>query len=187
MGTQAYWVAVHHITSLDKRFKVNRKVGWIYAFTNKHFTPQMYKIGETSRPPHLRLNELSSQTGVPFPFEPAYFVHVLDRKQAERHVHTKLAEYRVADNNEFFTAPLPLVKSLFDNVSQALPVHVGKGKRAMLLPQPFARTEDETEPAVSDRYTIECIGCLTENRIPNPETLKSATCGKCGLVLPIHV
>lgn len=144
----------------------------------------MYKIGETARAPHLRLNELSSQTGVPFAFEPAYFVHVLDRNQAERHVHKTLAEYRVSDSNEFFTAPLSRVKGVFDEVTRALPIFIGKGKRAILLPQPFSATE----PAVDDRpWTIECISCLTENRIPHPDTHKSATCSNCGLVLPIRV
>lgn len=181
MFNDAYWMAVNHIASLDKRFKLNRLVGWVYAFKNAHYVPTMYKIGETSRPPHLRLKELSSQTGVPFDFEAAYFVHVQDRRQAERWVHQELEEYRVSTTNEFFAAPFELVKQTLDHVASELPTIAGKGKRTMYLPQPFQ--SNVPEPKLS--HTIECIGCLTENRIPDPKTIQRATCGKCGLVLPV--
>ena len=65
MDEQAYWNAVIYISSLDRRYKINRRVGWIYAFRNDCYTPEMYKIGETSGPPHVRMKGLSSETGVP--------------------------------------------------------------------------------------------------------------------------
>lgn len=184
MDEHAYWTAIHQIAALDLRDKVNKGVGWIYAFTNNHYSPQMYKVGKTARPPHLRLKELSSQTGVPCPFEVVYFVHVLDRKQAEHQVHQALFDFRVSESNEFFTAPLSHVKRLFDQAAEAYPTcFSSRGKRRAAIPQPYAPSP--TDPQMTS--TIECISCLTENRIPDPQTLKSATCGKCGLVLPTHI
>lgn len=171
MDTQAYWEAVQHIASLDKRFKLNKRVGWVYAFLNRSFTPRMYKIGETSRPPHLRAKELSSETGVPTNYEMAYFVHVLDRIQAEQIVHQYLSEYRVAGNKEFFTASLSLIVSVFDKVARLFPNYGKKGKGAYLVPQVFRE------------QVVECPACLTMNRIKELGVKIRPVCKNCGIVL----
>jgi len=167
MDTQAYWAAVQHIVSLDKRFKLNKRVGWIYAVLNPSFTPQMYKIGETSRPPHIRVKELSSETGVPSNYKMAYCVHLLDRFQAEKMVHQHLSQYRVADNKEFFTAPLSIIVSAFDEVTKILPNYGKKG----LVPQVFRE------------QIVKCPACGTPNRIKEVGLKIRSECNSCRNIL----
>ena len=136
MDEQAYRNAVNHIKQLDKRFKVNKAAGWVYAFTNPSFKSRMYKIGITSRDPNMRLQELSKETGVPADYEMVYFVHVQDRIQAENWVHKRLVEFRVRTNKEFFSAPLSLIVSVFQNVAEKYPIYYAPKRRGFgSLPQ----------------------------------------------------
>lgn len=77
-----------------------RKPGYVYVLTNRAF-PKLLKIGRTTRTPEIRAQELSKQTGVPYPYEVYYNKWFADHKAAERYVHKAFAEKRVR-GKEFF-------------------------------------------------------------------------------------
>ncbi len=81
--------------------------GFLYVLLNPAM-PGLLKVGKTTRDPSDRVAELSSATGVPSPFVLAYQQPVIDCHAAEKWVHGELerAGHRVADNREFFSAPL---------------------------------------------------------------------------------
>lgn len=84
--------------------------GFVYALINPSLSG-VVKVGKTTKDPSERAKELSSATGVPTPFSVAYQIYVTNCSHAEAYIHTYLGEsgYRVADNREFFNAPLNLV------------------------------------------------------------------------------
>ena len=81
--------------------------GWVYLLINPSMNG-LIKIGKTTRDPEDRVQELSGVTGVPTPFMLVYKSFFQNCHEAEVFVHTVLEQknYRVADNREFFTAPV---------------------------------------------------------------------------------
>ncbi|HKI83934.1 MAG TPA: hypothetical protein VKA63_06330, partial [Candidatus Krumholzibacteria bacterium] len=63
MDQAAYSNAVFYITGLDKRYKINKRVGWLYAAYNPIIGGSVLKIGMSSRPPPQRGRELAQSTG----------------------------------------------------------------------------------------------------------------------------
>lgn len=84
--------------------------GYIYVLVNSAM-PDLVKVGFTTRNPVGRAKELGAVTGVPVPFIVAYERPVANCQLAERLVHRALEEkgFRVAENREFFRAPLAKV------------------------------------------------------------------------------
>ncbi|MBF0438675.1 MAG: GIY-YIG nuclease family protein [Magnetococcales bacterium] len=70
--------------------------------------PNIVKIGKTTREPSDRAKELSSFTSTPVPFIVVYEQLFEDCDSAENYIHTKLEQnnQRVANNREFFNAPV---------------------------------------------------------------------------------
>jgi len=87
--------------------------GYLYALIN-HAMPGLVKVGRTTHAPSDRMGELSGATGVPTPFELVYDVLVPDAGEAEAAAHNELSRsgYRVAENREFFRAPIREVVQL---------------------------------------------------------------------------
>jgi hypothetical protein len=108
---EAYWF----ISSLDKRFSMNKGVGWIYALRNSEFKRPLLKIGMTTTSPHQRANELGAATGVPGKFDIVYFLHSGSCSNAESYVHQKLAKYRTT--GEFFDVPVGLAVETMDEAA----------------------------------------------------------------------
>ena len=81
--------------------------GFLYVLINPSM-PGLAKVGKTTRDPADRVSELSSATGVPSPFILAFQQPVVECDTAELWVHNELERngYRIADNREFFSAPL---------------------------------------------------------------------------------
>lgn len=78
--------------------------GFVYILTNIRM-PGLLKVGQTERHPAIRAAELSAHTGVPAPFEVAFYVEVCDRLSAEHLIHSALADRRVGEDREFFEVP----------------------------------------------------------------------------------
>lgn len=76
--------------------------GYIYLLTNPSMTG-LIKIGKTTRSPKDRAKELGNGTGIPTPFQVIFEAFVLDCSSAEKYVHDKLRNFRVAERREFFT------------------------------------------------------------------------------------
>lgn len=87
-----------------------REVGYLYVLANS-VMPNMIKVGKTTRSPEERAVELSRATGLPTPFIVVYEQLFADCSEAEVFVHAYLEAkgYRVADNREFFNAPVSMV------------------------------------------------------------------------------
>ena len=74
MDQLLYSQAVWFISDLDKRYRINKEVGWVYALRNSEFKKPLLKIGRTSTTPHQRARELGYATGVPGRCDLIYFV-----------------------------------------------------------------------------------------------------------------
>lgn len=115
-------------TALGTVFRLNIDVaeedgrsGYVYLLVNPAM-PGMVKIGRTSRPPAMRVAELSGATGVPVPFVLLYEVQVPDAVAGERHVHELLQERgaRIAGNREFFGVSPSVAVELLIQMRDAL-------------------------------------------------------------------
>lgn len=159
--------SIEVIASFDRRRREYRNLGWIYAARNRSFVDPVFKVGQTARPPMVRVAELSRNTAVYRDFELVYFVHVGDRDPAEGQAHSNLQEYRINPAKEFFEAPLRTVVSVLDQVAIGFPIKLGKTARAGYLKQPLTP------------YVIGCARCGSENRVPNVLVELMITCGSC--------
>lgn len=86
------------------------EIGFLYVLANSSM-PGLVKVGKTTRSPVERAGELSGVTGMATPFIVVYDQLFQDCHSAESFVHAYLAArgHRVADNREFFNAPVNLV------------------------------------------------------------------------------
>jgi DNA-binding MarR family transcriptional regulator len=75
--------------------------GYIYVLANST-TDGIVKIGKTRQKPDARARALSSSSGVPAPFIVVYQAYFGDCDKAERFVHSKLENFRISNNREFF-------------------------------------------------------------------------------------
>lgn len=74
--------------------------GFLYVAVNSSMAG-LLKIGRTEKIPTARLEELFT-TGVPEPFDVAYYALVQDSKKSEKAVHQLLSRYRHNASREFF-------------------------------------------------------------------------------------
>ena len=155
------------IEDCDKRRKEYKKLGWIYVARNASFVDPVFKVGESSRPPFNRVEELSASTSVYRAFETVYFVHVSNRNVAEAQAHDALKKFRINPRKEFFQAPLPVVVKAVDRVAGIFPVPRGKTPRAGYLQQPLQPRQ------------VSCPHCGMENRVAGVLVQIKVSCGAC--------
>ncbi|GAB6552628.1 hypothetical protein bcgnr5378_05800 [Bacillus cereus] len=95
--------------------------GYVYILINPAMA-EMVKVGMTTRDPEDRVEELSSATGVPNQFILVYKEHFNDCVLAEKMVHEILEGkgYRVAQNREFFSVPIPEAINVVQEVKKYL-------------------------------------------------------------------
>ncbi len=167
------FASFYAIDGFDKRRKEYKKLGWIYVARNPSFIDPVFKVGESSRPPFTRIQELSASTSVYRAFELAYFVHVTPRDIAEAQAHDVLKKFRINPRKEFFQAPLPVVVKALDRVAGMFPVPRGRTPRAGYLQQPL-------QP-----LPVSCPHCGMENRVPGVLVQIKVSCGACsrGIVI----
>ena len=156
------------IDKLDKRRREYRNLGWIYVVRNPMYKDTVFKIGLSKRPPMKRAEELSRSTGVLGEFEVVYFVHVSDRKLAEKVVHSKLVDFRVSAGKEFFQAPLPRITKVLDEVAAMFAIMLGRGSRKRALEQPFGHR------------LIGCQSCGQSIRVKVLPVAINIRCTACG-------
>ena len=73
----------------------------VYVLTNEGM-PELIKIGLTAGNLEDRISQLSSHSGVPFPFECYYAAEVDDCQKLEKTLHQLFSEMRVNPKREFF-------------------------------------------------------------------------------------
>jgi hypothetical protein len=88
--------------------------GYVYAMTNEGM-PGLVKIGMTCDSPDERAKELSSATGVPYPFKVIVCKKVFTPKAKEAAIHELLSAlgFRINERREFFNCSLAIVDLLF--------------------------------------------------------------------------
>lgn len=134
---------------------------------NNSFVDPVYKIGQTARPPSVRLEELSNDTSVYREFELVYFVHVANRDPAEGQAHYLLRDYRVNPKKEFFEASISEIVRVLDQVANEFPIPLGKSRRAGYL-------EQLLKPRMP-----RCLRCGSKNRVPYVLVEIRIKCGSC--------
>ena len=76
------------------------------------FMPDLVKIGRTDKGLEERMRSLSSQTGVPVPFECYYACEVDNSKKVEEGLHDGFGDHRVNKRREFFKIAPDKVKAI---------------------------------------------------------------------------
>lgn len=82
--------------------------GFVYVLGN-FYMPDVYKIGFTTNHPKVRLDQLSSATGCPAPFDLYACFGTPNPKLVEQQIHDRLSEYRINPVREFFNAPASVI------------------------------------------------------------------------------
>jgi len=95
-----------------------RLAGWVYILSNEYM-PGIYKVGMTTTSPEARAKELSSSTGVPFPFKVEAAYHCDDPAYSESEIHEALSEFRINNSREFFKLDLQEIKDACSQLSEA--------------------------------------------------------------------
>lgn len=78
--------------------------GYVYILIN-HSMPGLLKIGRTARDSRARARELSN-TSIPTPYTVAFEIFSESCEDLEQSAHQQLADFRIAQNREFFRYPL---------------------------------------------------------------------------------
>ena len=99
-------------------------MGYVYILTNKlfkygFFRREVIKIGKTNRHPDERARELSG-TGVPTPFEVAYYLGSNLSDELETEMHRELEAYRSNKDREFFKYPVKKAIQLLEQLNSKL-------------------------------------------------------------------
>lgn len=87
---RAVYFSVEFVTSLDRRTRLERNAGSVYAARNPHFGESILKIGQTRLSPLDRIDQLSNSTAINERFKLVYFIHIAHRQDAEAMVHNVL-------------------------------------------------------------------------------------------------
>ena len=174
MDQARYSFAVQFISGLDKRYRANKVVGWVYALRNSEFKRPLLKIGGTTTSPHARAHELGSATGVPGKFEIVYFIHAMNCGQAEFYVHQRLANYH--STGEFFDVPIGVAVDAMDEVAKQFGINMD----FLLRPKKRGGWGDGWLPQAFRHTVGPCPHCGKKNRIHMLAVPFIPKCGKCG-------
>lgn len=121
-------------------------IGYLYILINPTM-PGLAKVGKTTRDPSTRVAELSAATGIASPFILAYQQPVLNCDVAESIVHAELGRkgFRVANNREFFNAPLHEIVALINALAGAVPEAVKDSSKSRSKSKNSAHSVDIVE------------------------------------------
>ena len=75
--------------------------GFVYLIVNREM-PNVFKLGFTERSPHLRADELSRSTSVPYQFDVLCYIEVHNCQAVEAELHRFFQNWRVRPDREFF-------------------------------------------------------------------------------------
>lgn len=89
-----------------------RNAGWVYVLGHQCLRDNVFKIGRTTGRIERRMRQLCT-TGVPGEFDCVYAHWFADCVDAESYMHSRLDEYRVEQNREFFEVGLTKVQTAF--------------------------------------------------------------------------
>ncbi|MGK5049504.1 GIY-YIG nuclease family protein [Janthinobacterium sp. GB4P2] len=97
--------------------------GFVYVLANESM-PSIYKIGFTLNHPKARMEQLSSATACPTPFEMVACFGVASPREVEAEIHQRLIRYRVNAAREFFRVDprrlLDVIRGFADGIDDLL-------------------------------------------------------------------
>ena len=105
---------MHLQTKMTYTYSKMEEEGYVYCMSNECM-PGLFKIGMTLDDPETRAKELSSATGVPFPFRVEITKKVARPREKEHALHELLGVlgFRVNDKREFFNCGRVVIEHLF--------------------------------------------------------------------------
>ena len=168
--------AVQFIQLLDKRYSLNKAVGWVYALRNSEYKRSLLKIGMTHTSPMQRARELGSATGVPGRFDLVYFVHSIDAARAEFMVHETLRDHRTT--GEFFEVSVAKAIETMDAVAAQLPIPLDLAR-----PKKQGGWGPEILPQAFNHSLASCPDGSTRNRVHALAIPTRVKCRNCGRTL----
>jgi hypothetical protein len=121
--------------------------GFLYVAENSSMAG-LLKIGHTEKVPTARLDELFT-TGVPEPFDIAYYALVQDSKKSEKAVHQILSRYRYKANREFFAIGVGAAVRVIRAVE--LPEHEWQN------PESSPLVSSNTKPSNTSNHLIDLV------------------------------
>ena len=172
MDQELYSHALWFMSRLDKRYRINKAVGWVYALRNSEFKKPIIKIGSTSNTPYQRARQLGYATGVPGTFDLIYFVHAVDCLFAEGFVHQRLREYRTT--GEFFDVSISRAVEAMDEAAAHYPINYD-----MAQPKKRGPQGDKWFPQVFHHVVSPCPHCGQKNKIHGLAISFRPKCAKC--------
>ena len=93
-----------------------RTQGWVYIVTNPSLSG-LVKVGYTARQDvNKRLREFD-QAGLPYPYEKAYALWVVEPRELEQRVHQHLTVWR--ENKEWFRCSVERAQEAIDHLASA--------------------------------------------------------------------
>lgn len=95
---------------------MSKEYGFVYVLSNESM-PGIYKIGFTMGHPKTRMEQLTSSTACPTPFELAGCIGVENPASIEKQLHEHLVEYRVNRSREFFKVPAFVIIDALEDFS----------------------------------------------------------------------
>ncbi len=136
-------------------------MGYVYILTNKSYRygwlrRKLIKIGQTSKYPEERAKELSS-TGVPTPFEVAYYLQSDRYEEIEKEMHRRLGVFRSNKDREFFKYPVKKASKLLDKLAKEF--------SPVKLPSIISEQESIRLGSESNRFVVEPT-VVSNNYIP---------------------
>lgn len=85
--------------------------GFVYVLANESM-PGIYKIGFTLNHPKARMDQLSSATACPTPFDMVACFGVANPRDVEATMHARLSKFRVNAAREFFRVAPNILRSM---------------------------------------------------------------------------
>ena len=95
----------------------DESIGYLYVLSTRD-QPDVLKIGMTTRTPEKRIKEINSATGLLYPYSARKIVELYNAADIEKLVHSKLDEFRIRKDREFFRMPFVDAAECIDLVVQ---------------------------------------------------------------------
>ncbi|SMF76988.1 GIY-YIG nuclease family protein [Candidatus Pelagibacter sp. HIMB1321] len=104
--------------SRKRRVRIDENFNYVYILSNKSYPNNVFKVGWTTNLPEERADQLSSETGVLYPFKVEYYKSFKNADNVEKKVHKKFKAYRVRQNKEFFEIEINKLKEYLENLDE---------------------------------------------------------------------
>ena len=100
-----------------KQTKKKDNLGTVYLLSNPAYKdPVLYKIGSTYQLVEERIEELSGETGVAYPFKLEFKIKIQDAEYFEKLIHKLLKDYRFKKNKEYFILDKKKIQEIFKTI-----------------------------------------------------------------------